>query len=336
MQEGAFRPDTQQTKLSINETRPDSSEAAATALTALQVPAPPPIDEPAAPTVGSIEPPEERVAAIEKESALPAPDAVRLKTPPLIPHRSAGRFPAADWELLSYRISMFGIPVGTAEMEAKREEGGGRITLRIRSNPAISGIYPVDDWVETRQIGDSFILSRIRQQEGSYRGDRGFTLMLQDQCVFWIDRLKNTSFREPLPNGKVVDILTGLYYLRTRPLEVGKSVQLHLFDSDRYALTEVDVQGKERLSLPGPRELDTLRIRPQLQSEGIFRSTGDILIWLSDDPDKVPVKVETRIPLGKVTAELVSARSHPQGVSPPGTSQIKPAEDGKGPLAPRP
>ena len=235
---------------------------------------------------------------------------------PLPPIRSADEFLASDRETLSYRISMLGIPVGTGELSATQEKSEVRINLSIRSNAAISRLYPVDDWVETRLIGGDFILGRIRQQEGSFRGDRGFTLFLRDKKVFWIDRLKNRSLLESLPNGEVVDILSGLYYLRRQPLEVGKSVTLQLFDSNRYAPTTVAVLRKERLTLPGMREVDTLLVQPQLKTEGIFQRTGDILVWLTDDENKAPVKVETRISLGKVTAELVSARTHGKDEAP--------------------
>jgi len=227
----------------------------------------------------------------------------------LAPLRKTGEFLATEREKLTYRISMLGIPVGSAEMEAKQEQGEVRITLHIQSNPAASQLYPVDDSVETRHIGGNFILSRIRQSEGAFRGDRGFTLFLREKSVFWIDRLKNRSLQESLPNSAVLDILSGLYYLRNQPLEVGKSVVLEIFDSNRYAPTTVAVLRKEHLTLPGLREVDTLVIHPQLKTEGIFRRTGEITIWLTDDQKRVPVKVETRISLGKVTAELVSAET---------------------------
>jgi len=226
------------------------------------------------------------------------------------PLRNAGEFLSADRETLCYRISMLGIPVGSAELEAKKVKGEVRITLRIQSNATISQIYSVDDSIETRHIGGNFILSRIRQREGSFRGDRGFTLFLRQKSVFWIDRQRNRSIQEPLPNSAVVDILSGLYYLRNQPLEVGTTVLLELFDSDRYAPTNVAVLRKEHLTLPGQREVDTLLVHPELKTEGIFKRTGEIMVWLTDDEKRVPVKVETSIVLGKVTAELISAETY--------------------------
>lgn len=299
--QAAAPADEPQAAAPAEEPGPGNPEAEAAPAPAQQAVRPPAPEEPAEPAAGPIPGFLAKISLPQQKS--------EQSGPPLPPVRKPGEFLAADWELLTYRISMLGIGVGTAQLEASREKGEVRITLHIRSNAALSQWYPVDDSVETRHIGGDFILSRIRQREGAFRGDRGFTLFLRDKSVFWIDRLRNLSVQEPLPDSAVVDILSGLYYLRNQPLEVGKPVLLELFDSNRYAPTTVVVLGKEHLRLPGLREVDTVLINPQLKTEGIFRRTGDILIWLTDDQKRVPVRVETRIPLGKVTAELVSAES---------------------------
>lgn len=238
------------------------------------------------------------------ETSTPLPALV--VTPPL---RAAGEFLTTKSEKLSYQISLLSIPVGSAELEAKNENGEVRITLRTKSNAALSNIYAVDDIIETRHIGGNFILTKIRQQEGAFRSDIGFTIFLRDKSVFWIDLIKNGSTRETIPNSEVLDILSGLYYLRNRPLQVGTSEMLHIYDSDTYSAVPVEVLRREEISLPGFRKADTLVVKPLLQTEGIFRTTGEVLIWLTNDENRVPVKVETVITLGKVTAELISAET---------------------------
>lgn len=240
------------------------------------------------------------------------PAATRKNTPGYAiqpPLRTAGEFLATEWEKLTYQISMFGLPVGTAELEAKNERGEVRITLRVKSNSVLSSLYPVDDLVETRHIGGNFILTRIRQQEGSFRSDRGFSIMLREKKVFWIDRLTNRSTTEPIPNDEVLDIISGLYYLRNRPLQVGKTELLQVFDSDTYTPLPVEVLRREQVRLPGFRNADTIVIKPLLKTDGIFKRTGDVTIWLTDDDFRAPVKVETQIPFGRVTVELLSAET---------------------------
>ncbi len=250
----------------------------------------------------------EKSWADEIKTTKPVQKAVLAPDPPL---RSTGEFLGSHHEKLVYRVSLLGMPVGSAELEAKNVNGEVWITLRVKSDLALSTIYPVDDLIETRHIHGNYILTRIRQQEGFFRGDRGFTLFLRDKNVFWIDRLTNRSVKESLPNSDVVDILSGLYFLRNRELKIGAKELLHIYDSDTYSEVPVDVIRKENVTLPAFRNVDAVLIQPQLKSEGIFKRNGDILIWLSDDQYKVPVKVVTSIALGRVTAELVSAETNP-------------------------
>lgn len=227
----------------------------------------------------------------------------------LQPLRMSGEFMATESEKLSYRIYLLGIPVGSAQLEARRDKSEVWITLKVTSDAVISSFYPVDDLIETRHINGNFIMSKIRQKEGSFIGDRGFTIFLRDKSVFWFDRLTRKSVRESIPTSEVVDVLSGLYYLRNRQLQVGASETLHIYDSDSYSAVPVDVLRRETVRLSGFRKVESLLVQPQLKTEGIFRRTGNIHIWLSDDEFRVPVKVETTISLGRVTAELIEAES---------------------------
>ena len=254
----------------------------------------------------------------EKEIPLPQASSAPVESKPVVPPpqfellhplRLSDEFMGSESETLNYRICLQGIPAGSAILKARRDKGDVRLTLKVTSDTVISNIYPVDDLIETRHINGNFIISRIRQKEGSFTGDRGFTLFLRDKSVFWIDLLTKKSVREAIPNSEVVDILSGLYYLRNRQLQVGKSETLHIYDSDTYAAVPVDVLQRETIRLPDLSEVNSLIIQPKLKTDGIFKRTGDIRIWLSDDEYRVPVKIVTSIALGRVTAELVSAES---------------------------
>ena len=214
-------------------------------------------------------------------------------------------------EKLTYVVSMLGLPIGRAELEAKNENGNIWITLRIKSNTAISSVYPVDDTVETRHIDGQFIMTNIKQQEGSFKSDEGFTINLRKKRVSWFDNLKGRSLTLAIQANDVLDTLSGIYYLRNRQLQIGKTETLHLYDSETYADVPVEILRRETLRLPNLTKIDTLVIRPLQKTAGIFRRTGDILIWMTDDAFRVPVKIVTSIALGEVTADLVSAESTP-------------------------
>jgi hypothetical protein len=227
------------------------------------------------------------------------------------PLRTAGEFLSSKREKLSYLITLLGLPVGNVDLEAKNENNEVRITLRTRTNAALSSIYPVDDVMETRHIGGNFIITKIRQQEGSFNSDVGFTLFLRDKRVFWIDRIRNRYSNETVPTSDVLDTLSSFYYLRNRPLQIGTTEMLHIYDGDTYAPVPVEVVRQEEVRLRNLKKVDSLLLRHVKQKE-IFRRTGDMLIWLTNDRNKVPVRVETTTPFGTVAVELVSAETTPQ------------------------
>jgi hypothetical protein len=233
------------------------------------------------------------------------------------PLRLTEEFISLERETLIYQVRLRGAPVGTAQMEASSSGGEFRISLKMNSAPALSAIYPVQSQIETRHIGGNFIITKIRRQEGSLRSDRGFTISLRDKSVFWADLLKRRSTTETIPTSEVLDPFSALYLLRNRPLQVGKTELLHVYDGDAYSELPVEIVRAEQMHLPGKGDVQTLVLKPQLRHDAVFSRTGEMLIWVTNDEFKVPVKVETSILLGKVTAELVSAESVPSSDSPP-------------------
>ena len=256
----------------------------------------------------------ETVTRTSKPSTIPPSNtlqhiAVTPAPPP--PLRTAGEFLTSKNEKLSYLVSLRGIPVGNVELEAKNENGEVRITLRTKSNAALSGIYPVDNIIETRHIVGNYIITKIRQHEGTLNSETGFTIFLRDKRVFWVDRLRKRYANETIPTSEVLDTLSSFYYLRNRPLQIGTTEILHIYDGDVYASVPIEILRQEDVRLRNLKKVDSLLLRHIKQKGGIFRRTGDMMIWLTNDENKVPIKMETTTPLGKVTLELVAAETQP-------------------------
>lgn len=252
------------------------------------------------------------VAKTAEPVSTPPAASARQTAPPVAiapPLRTAGEFLTTKREKLTYQISLLGVPVGSAELEATNKNGEVRITLRTKSNQAASSIFPVDNLIETRHIGGNIIITKVSQQEGTFKRDIGYTIFLRDKRVFWVDRTRNRYADETIPNSDVLDTLSSFYYLRNRQLQVGTSELLHIYDGDTYAPVPVEIVRQEEIRLRNFRKVDTLLVRHVQQKEGIFKRTGDMLVWLTNDENKVPVRMETTIPIGNITAELVAAET---------------------------
>lgn len=212
-----------------------------------------------------------------------------------------------EQEKLIYQISLAGVPVASAQLEASNSNGEIRIKSTIRSNSVVSSIYIVNDSTDTRLIKGRFLLTRIKQHEGLLKSDTGFTIMYPDRKIFWVDRLKKRYSNEPLESLDTLDFVSGFYFMRQQPLAVGNNMTLRLYDGDTTTVVPVAVLRKETISLPGMRTADTLVVQPQFAASGFFRNNRDLLVWFSNDENRVPVRFEATTPIGRVTAELVSS-----------------------------
>jgi len=212
-------------------------------------------------------------------------------------------------EKLYYELYWLGIYVGNATFEAVNDEGGMKITSQVHSAPIISAFYEVEDYAESRIVDGVPVYFGIVQHEGKYRSNKETIFDPSEKKVVFFNHLKEIKEEHTMPGNALWDVISGFYYLRTQSLETGKTISLPIFDSNKFLTAEVFVLGKERLEASDNNGIDTVIVRPVLKSEGLFKNQGTILVWLTDDERKVPVKVETEVPIGKVIARLASQQS---------------------------
>ncbi|MEW6001173.1 MAG: DUF3108 domain-containing protein [Nitrospirota bacterium] len=207
-------------------------------------------------------------------------------------------------EKLDFDIYWLGINVGKASLEAVNNNGTLRIVSQIYSTPFISTFYKVEDYAESKIVDGMPVNFRIKQHEGRYRSDKETIFDMNNRKVLFINYLKETKDEHAITSPVLWDVISGFYYLRTQFLGMGKTVYVAIFDSNKFLNVEVSVLRKEKIVLPGHGEVDTLIVKPMLKSEGLFQKKGDILIWLTDDELKIPVRIETEVSVGRVVAEL--------------------------------
>lgn len=87
--------------------------------------------------------------------------------------------------------------------------------------------------------------------------------------------------------GQVQDILSAIYYLRTRPLDLGKSFILTVSDSGRVYQVPVQVVEKKRKKTVLGR-VETLRVDPQVFGR-LIAGEGQFSIWFTNDNRRIPV-----------------------------------------------
>jgi hypothetical protein len=134
---------------------------------------------------------------------------------------------------------------------------------------------------------------RVRVSETTY--DRG--------KLFWIERDPNNPGRVPRSTtvsftGHIQDVLSAVYYLRTQPLEIGKSFEITLSDSGRVYQVPVRVIEKKRMKTVLGR-VEAVRVDPQVYGpNGMVAGKGQFSIWLTNDRKRIPVSAKIKTDYG--------------------------------------
>ncbi|MBI3122164.1 MAG: DUF3108 domain-containing protein, partial [candidate division NC10 bacterium] len=106
----------------------------------------------------------------------------------------------------------------------------------------------------------------------------------------------------PLTPG-ALDELSVLYYVRTLPLASSTTVVTSVFASKKNWDLEVKVLRREPLETAlGRRE--TVVVEPLLKFEGIFQRKGRMIVWMTDDAERIPVQMKSELIIGSFVASL--------------------------------
>jgi hypothetical protein len=213
-------------------------------------------------------------------------------------------------EKLIFDLTWTGVKAGTATMEIAYEKGQVKIISTARSADWVTVFYAVDDRTESalQRTQVPMLISlpenyRVKLREGRHRRDKEVIFDHAKHQATFIDHLKTENKIYKI-NENTFDPLAGFYYIRTMKLEIGKSVYVDIFDSKKLWKVEVQVLRREKIKTKLG-SFDTIVIKPLMKSEGIFNRKGDMYIWLTDDLDRVPVKMQTKVVVGSVTATLI-------------------------------
>ncbi len=176
-----------------------------------------------------------------------------------------------------------------------------RIAFTVNSVPSFSWIYKVQDRYETFLDAQGVFPWRFEQhvREGGYHLD-------YDANFDQIDGIAQTSKKSvPIPP-YVHDVVSAFYYVRTMDFSQSRPGQKYIlynfFKDSTYQLA-VKFLGRQQVSVDAGK-FNTIVIEPLIQEGGLFKSKGRVLLWLTDDERKIPVKVSTEIVVGSIEAEL--------------------------------
>jgi hypothetical protein len=211
-------------------------------------------------------------------------------------------------EKLTFEVNYGFVTAGIATFEIpKIKKISGRdaynVTFMVNTVPSFDMFYKVRDRYESYIDVEGLFPWRFEQhiREGGYK---------RDFSAFFDQRkgiAKTTEGKYDIPR-YVNDIISAFYIARTfnySKLKIGDKFNLENFYKDKVYPLDVVYHGKETVTVEAG-TFDCIIVEPLVREGGLFKNEGSIIIWLSDDELKIPVKVKTKVIIGSIDSELLS------------------------------
>jgi hypothetical protein len=212
-------------------------------------------------------------------------------------------------ETLKFRIHYGFIDAGTATMEVKKEMKniGGRPCYHIIGTGETVGAF---DWffkvrdryesiVDTQAIIPWLFFRRVN--EG------GYTINQNVSFNHYTDSAKSekkTIAIEPYTQ----DLLSAFYYSRTldvKNAKIGDEFPIPGYLDDYTLPLNVKFVGKDVIRTKAG-TIRCLKFRPMLQEGRVFKENEDMTVWVSDDDNHIPVRVQAEVLVGSIKMDLIS------------------------------
>ncbi|HEY0766075.1 MAG TPA: DUF3108 domain-containing protein [Pyrinomonadaceae bacterium] len=143
---------------------------------------------------------------------------------------------------------------------------------------------------------------RVRTTESTFDRTKGL--------MTWTSRDPNNPDAEPRHavadfNGQLQDVLSAIYFIRTQPLEVGKSFDIFIGDGGRVYTIPVKVVEKKRMKTILGR-VDVFLVNPELFGPNrlIDDEKGEFSMWITADQHHVPVGGRVKTDYGTFDIKL--------------------------------
>ncbi|HSJ11221.1 MAG TPA: DUF3108 domain-containing protein [Gillisia sp.] len=223
---------------------------------------------------------------------------------------SQAAYQPGEW--FKFRVHYGPLNAGYATMEVKNTNLNNKPTHHVVgkgwSTGVVHAVFRVRDNYETFIDKDNGLPQRFIRQidEGGYTKDLqiDFNHALNKAYVFDRKHNENNSYTT---SDNVHDMLSAFYYLRNdlnkKPLVPGQEFQLNMFYDKENHDFKLKFLGREVIKTKFGK-IATLKFRPYVLAGRVFEEKESLTFWVSDDKNKMPVKISANLAVGSLNASL--------------------------------
>ncbi|HUI83268.1 MAG TPA: DUF3108 domain-containing protein [Candidatus Binatia bacterium] len=198
----------------------------------------------------------------------------------------------------------------TAGVATLRIESAGsqdHIEATADSTGVVALLYRVQDrfnsWMDAKSLCSYRLMKH--SEEGSHRRETTITYDYNRGKAILEERSLKDNQQKKIENdvpGCVTDVLSGILYVSSLPLQPGATYTFPLNDGGKTVTVQAHVEGNEQIKTPAG-TFQTVRVGPE-GSSGILKNHGRIWIWYSDDGRHLPIQMRAKLLWGTLTIYL--------------------------------
>ncbi|MDE3195137.1 MAG: DUF3108 domain-containing protein [Acidobacteriota bacterium] len=216
-------------------------------------------------------------------------------------------------ETLDYDVEWRLIQAGTARLTWAAMSGApnssGELRLHLESAGLVSRLFRVQDDY-TASLGPNLCAQStfLSAHEGNRNRETRVVYDSLNHKANYVEKdlVKNSTVNHEVEIPSCVhDVLSGMLVLRKLRLDTGKTVQIPLSDGKKFVQAKVEAQQREEVKT----ELGTfktIRYEVFVFNNVLFKRSGHLHIWLTDDETRLPVQLQVRLQfaIGTITFHL--------------------------------
>lgn len=215
-------------------------------------------------------------------------------------------------EYFKFRIHYGIVNAGYATMEVKDAVRDHKKVFHVVGKGTTTGMtkffFAVSDNYESyfdKVTGKPYQFVRKIDEGGYTKNQEGF--FNQASNTVTVKDYKRKSQKTFTVTENVQDIVSTFYYLRNHPkvdrLAVGESITVDMFFDDEVTKFKLKFLGREDLKTKFG-TVSAMIFRPYVQSGRVFKEQESLTVWISDDQNKVPLRIKAELAVGSLKADL--------------------------------
>jgi len=219
-------------------------------------------------------------------------------------------FKKGEW--LKYRISYSNFfNAGNATLQVKETTHNGKQAFHIvgkgKTTGVISWFFKVRDNYQSYFSKESLLPYRFIRKinEGGYTKDKEILFNHSSKTATVKDHKHNTVNTYDITDG-VQDMVSTLYYLREKDfskMKPGDEVTLTMFFDEANYKFKLKLLGREVIRTKFGK-VAAAKFRPIVQAGRVFKENESLTVWVSDDENKIPLRIKASLAVGSLRADL--------------------------------